>query len=148
MAKKVDVKKTVFNKAEYQKVIDTRFNELGVTNLASDIESTVTVEKFFEYYDELFYDIPATGNTNSHEYLVKTSGEYINFDEVADIVKALQEEISLLREQNLQLELEKVKLATGEEVTLNQEIDEQVKAQNTRDVLKSIGADNLSLGNP
>jgi hypothetical protein len=118
MENKVDVKKTVFNKAQYQKTIDTGFNELGVTNITEDIESTLTVEKFFENYNEIFYEIPATGETNSHEYLVKTSGEYINFDENSEIIQALQEEINALREQNLELEMEKVKLLTGENISL------------------------------
>ena len=53
----------------------------------------------------MFYDIPALGSKNSHEYIVKTSGEYISFDQDSEIIKALQEEISLLREENLQLQM-------------------------------------------
>ncbi|MDA7616918.1 hypothetical protein N8579_00915 [bacterium] len=144
MENKVDVKKTVFNKAQYQKTIDTGFNELGVTNITEDIESTLTVEKFFENYNEIFYEIPATGETNSHEYLVKTSGEYINFDENSEIIQALQEEINALREQNLELEMEKVKLLTGENISLTTNIDDQTKSDSTTDVLNTIGAGGLS----
>ena len=97
MEKKIDVKKTVFNKAEYQKIIDTSFNELGVTNIVDDINNTVTVDKFFTYYNELFYEIPERGATNSHEYLIRTSGDYINFEEQSEIIEALQEEINILR---------------------------------------------------
>jgi len=141
---KVDVKKTVFNKAQYQKTIDTGFNELGITNITEDIESTLTVEKFFENYNEIFYEIPATGETNSHEYLVKTSGEYIDFDENSEIIQALQEEINALREQNLELEMEKVKLLTGENISLTTNIDDQTKSESTTDVLNTIGAGGLS----
>lgn len=144
MENKVDVKKTVFNKAQYQKTIDTGFNELGVTNITEDIESTLTVEKFFENYNEIFYEIPATGETNSHEYLVKTSGEYIDFDENSEIIQALQEEINALREQNLELEMEKVKLLTGEDISLTTNIDDQTKSDSTTDVLNTIGAGGLS----
>jgi len=144
MENKVDVKKTVFNKAQYQKTIDTGFNELGVTNITEDIESTLTVEKFFENYNEIFYEIPATGETNSHEYLVKTSGEYIDFDENSEIIQALQEEINALREQNLELEMEKVKLLTGEDISLTTNIDDQTKLDSTTDVLNTIGAGGLS----
>lgn len=144
MENKVDVKKTVFNKAQYQKTIDTGFNELGITNITEDIESTLTVEKFFENYNEIFYEIPATGETNSHEYLVKTSGEYINFDENSEIIQALQEEINALREQNLELEMEKVKLLTGENISLTTNIDDQTKSESTTDVLNTIGAGGLS----
>ncbi len=144
MENKVDVKKIVFNKAQYQKTIDTGFNELGVTNITEDIESTLTVEKFFENYNEIFYEIPATGETNSHEYLVKTSGEYIDFDENSEIIQALQEEINALREQNLELEMEKVKLLTGENISLTTNIDDQTKSESTTDVLNTIGAGGLS----
>jgi hypothetical protein len=144
MENKVDVKKTVFNKAQYQKTIDTGFNELGVTNITEDIESTLTVEKFFENYNEIFYEIPATGETNSHEYLVKTSGEYIDFDENSEIIQALQEEINALREQNLELEMEKVKILTGENISLTTNVDDQTKSESTTDVLNTIGAGGLS----
>ena len=144
MENKVDVKKTVFNKTQYQKTIDPGFNELGVTSIIDDIESTLTVEKFFEDYNEIFYEIPTTGETNSHEYLVKTSGEYIDFDENSEIIQALQEEISALREQNLELEMEKVKILTGENVSLTTNIDDQTKSESTTDILNTIGAGGLS----
>jgi hypothetical protein len=32
--------------------------------------------------------------TNSHEYLVEQSGEYINFEETIEEIQALQEEIA------------------------------------------------------
>ena len=56
-----------------------------------------TVEEFFGLYNSLFYDIPALGETNSHEYLVKTSGEYINYEERNEEIEALQAEIAQLR---------------------------------------------------
>mgnify|MGYP001178384637 CR=1 FL=1 len=105
MAEKIDIKKTVLNKAQYPKIINTKFSELGISNITDIIEETPTVESFFKLYDELFYDIPALGSKNSHEYIVKTSGEYISFDQDSEIIKALQEEISLLREENLQLQM-------------------------------------------
>ncbi|MBF70980.1 MAG: hypothetical protein CMA95_00540 [Euryarchaeota archaeon] len=105
MAEKIDIKKTVLNKAQYPKIINTKFSELGVNSITDIIEETPTVESFFKLYDELFYDIPALGDKNSHEYIVKTSGEYISFDQDSEIIKALQEEISLLREENLQLQM-------------------------------------------
>lgn len=144
MEKKVDVKKKVFNKPQYIKTIDTEFNELGINNIIEDIESTVTVNDFFQFYDQLFYDIPATGENNSHEYLIKTSAEYINFDQVSDIVKALQEEITSLREQNLGLELQIVKLQTGEDISITSSLDVQVASIDNTDVLNSIGAGGLN----
>ena len=57
----------------------------------------------------LFYDIPALGENNSHEYLAKTSGEYINFEEVNEEISALQAEIAQLRQDLLNLQMENIK---------------------------------------
>lgn len=116
MEQKVDTKKKVFNKAQYPKTINTQFSELGITPITNAIAETPTVEEFFQLYDELFYDIPALGTTNSHEYLVRTSGEYINFDEQNEIIQALQEEITGLREENLQLQIQATEAATGQSI--------------------------------
>ena len=146
MENQVDVKKTVFNKPQYIKTIDTTFSELGVTNMVEDIESTVDVTKFFEYYDELFYEIPPTGETNSHEYLVKTSGEYINYDQDSDIIQALQEEISALRQENLNLEIRAVKAETGEDISIDPSLDVNIanSEETQTDVLSLIGANGLN----
>ena len=117
MEQKVDTKKKVFNKAQYPKTINTQFSQLGVTSINDSIAQTPTVEEFFSLYDELFYEIPSLGTTNSHEYLVKTSGEYINFEENNEIIEALQQEITQLREENLQLQVSAAEAATGQ--TLN-----------------------------
>ena len=89
---------------------------MGITPITTAIEETPTVEEFFNLYDELFYDIPALGETNSHEYLVRTSGEYINFEEQSEIIEALQQEISLLREENLQLQISSIENTTGQSI--------------------------------
>ncbi len=90
MTKRLDLVKEVFNKAEYIKTINTSFNELGNITITEELQVQPTVEEFFGLYNSLFYDIPALGETNSHQYLVKTSGEYINFNEVNDEIRALQ----------------------------------------------------------
>ena len=118
MEQKVDTKKKVFNKAQYPKTINTQFSELGITPINDSIAQTPTVEEFFSLYDELFYEIPALGTTNSHEYLVKTSGEYINFEENNEIIEALQQEITQLREENLQLQVSAAEAATGQTLNL------------------------------
>lgn len=116
MEQKVDTKKKVFNKAQYPKTINTQFSQLGVTSITQAIAETPTVEEFFNLYDELFYDIPALGATNSHEYLVKTSGEYIDFDQQNEIIEALQQEITNLREENLKLQISAAETATGQSI--------------------------------
>ena len=91
---RVDLERKVYSKTEYPKIIDTKFSQLGVVSVTNQIENTFTVEQFFLKYNELFYEIPAFGDTNSHEYLIKTSSEYINFDQDNDIIAALQKEIA------------------------------------------------------
>ena len=91
--------KTVYNRREYVNVIDTSFTQL--TPPPPPVEDTITVEEFFSYYDKIFYDIPAEGNINSHAYLVKTSGEYINAAAPNEEVQLLLDEITSLRQQLL-----------------------------------------------
>ena len=110
MTKKVDLTKEVFNKEQYTQTIDTSFSELGVTTLQDDLEAETTVEDFFISYNELFYDIPAEGDTNSHQYLIQTSGEYISFDANQEEIEALRDEISVLRVENLELQQENANL--------------------------------------
>lgn len=128
--RKVDLKKNVFSKSQYIKTIDTQFSELGVTTLQEDLASQVDVNQFFQLYNDLFYEIPANGTTNSHEYLVKTSGEYINFDLIQEEIEALREEISGLREENLELQVEVTKFQTGEDIdvgSLIKQAEEQIQ---------------------
>tara|TARA_Y100000114_G_scaffold130642_1_gene128546 strand:+ start:162 stop:752 length:591 start_codon:yes stop_codon:yes gene_type:complete len=120
MAERLDLIKDVFNKAEYIKTIDTSFNELGTTTIVQDEQTQPTVEEFFELYNSLFYDIPALGETNSHDYLIKTSGDYINFEENNVEIQALQSEIAQLRSDLLTLRLQAARTAassTGDEST-------------------------------
>ena len=110
MAERLDLRKEVFNKAQYVKTIDTKFSELGIVSEPETLEASITVDQFFTLYNQLFYDIPALGDTNSHQYLVRTSGEYINFDEIQDEILALQAEIAQLRSDLLQAQMENVRM--------------------------------------
>jgi hypothetical protein len=111
---RLDLRKEVFNKDQYIKTINTRFDELGAKSITQDLIVQPTVEEFFGLYNSLFYDIPAIGETNSHEYLVKTSGEYINFDDISEEITALQAEISQLRQNLLNAQLENIKVQTAQ----------------------------------
>jgi len=86
----------------YTSVIDTRFTEL-VQPTAQTEEEEITVAKFFEYYDRLFYDIPAEGDINSHKYIVERSSEYLGGSGVDSEKAALIEEINSLRQQLLDI---------------------------------------------
>ena len=122
---RLDLRKEVFNKAQYIKTINTSFDELGVTELNETLESQVSVEEFFGLYNSLFYSIPALGETNSHEYLFKTSGEYINFEEINEEIQALQAEIAQLRSDLLDAQMEAVSVQVAQ--SQNPESDSQLK---------------------
>ena len=106
MAQNIKLNKEVFNKKDYEKTINTSFTQLGVKTIQEQIDEQPTVQDFFQMYNSLFYQINELGETNSHEYLVKTSGEYIEFDGISDEIKALQSEIATLREELLEAQQE------------------------------------------
>ena len=111
--KNVDLRREVFNKDQYKQVIDTNFSQLGVTSVSASAEDTISVEEFFGNYNSIFYDIPPNGETNSHEFLVRESGQYINFDQIADEILALQEEIAGLRKELLAEQIKVIELESG-----------------------------------
>jgi len=96
--------KLVYNKNQYERVINTSFTQLVQPQVTSSLP-TITVAEFFQNYQELFFSIPKFGGTNSHEYLIKTSGEYIGSTNVNDdLIQALLEETNQLRQENLDLQ--------------------------------------------
>ena len=103
MSQEVNLIKEVYGRNTYTKVIDTSFSELYIATTASIAPGPqVSVEAFFDAYNELFFQIPATGELNSHEYLVKRSGEYLGGGVLTDNEKAYIEEINSLRQQLLE----------------------------------------------
>tara|TARA_R110001592_G_scaffold108672_1_gene303511 strand:- start:1610 stop:1963 length:354 start_codon:yes stop_codon:yes gene_type:complete len=101
MEENIKLNKEVFNKLPYEKTIDTSFNELGVKTIQEQLNEQPTVQEFFDMYNTLFYQINELGETNSHEFLIKTSSEYIGFEENNELIEALQNEIAQLREDLL-----------------------------------------------
>ena len=64
-------------------------------------------------YNELFYDIPETGEVNSHEFLINKSSEYIGFEANQEEILALQAEIAQLRTDLLDSQKQVIELQTG-----------------------------------
>ncbi len=116
---RIDLEKKVYSKTEYPKVIDTKFSQLGVTTINDQIDNTFTTEEFFNKYNELFYSIPALGDTNSHQYLIETSTEYIGFEANQLEIEALIAEITQLRKDLLQAQIEKAEALTGQKIDLD-----------------------------
>jgi hypothetical protein len=130
----INLNKKVFVKNQYERVIDTKFSQLATTitptEQAALTSPTITVDEFFQDYAQLFLQIPKEGETNSHEYLVKTSSEYINFTPMSDDIQALIDEINLLQQQNLELNQQIVELTTSNSNI--ESIDSQLTQNNTQ----------------
>ncbi len=102
---KVKLTKKGFDKIQYKGVIDTSFKQLvspPVVEPVQTVEEKISI--FFAQYEELFYDIPKEGENSSHEYLIKQSSAYANLEIIDEDVQALLDEITSLREKNLELE--------------------------------------------
>jgi hypothetical protein len=117
MSESINLNKQVYDKKQYTKVIDTSFKQLGVKTIQEQIDQQPTVNEFFNLYNELFYQIPELGATNSHEYLIKKSSEYIAFDANQDEIIALQNEIAQLRTDLLDTQKQVIELQTGTTLT-------------------------------
>lgn len=102
MATNVDLIKQIYGLNTYTKAIDTNFTEL-VSPVVETVTTDVTVEQFFQYYDELFFNIPVSGSINSHQYLVNRSQEYLGGSVIDAEKQALIEEINDLRQQLLDI---------------------------------------------
>ena len=98
-----DLVKEVRGVNTYNKVIDSSFTELVPAAIPAAAPETVTVEDFFRYYDQLFFNIPANGASESHESLIARSQEYIGGSILDPEKQALIEEINTLRQQILDL---------------------------------------------
>jgi len=100
MANNVEIKKTVLGTNNFNKVIDTTFKTFTQPIPEEDPD---TPEELFRLYEKLYFSIDITGETDSHEYLIKKSSELVNYDAVTEDIQPLLDEIAQLREQNLAL---------------------------------------------
>lgn len=98
MDSNVRIKRTVYNKAEHQKVIDRTFKSF-VPQLPSE---SISVEDFFALYEDLYYVIPAQGEELSHSYLIQRSSELVSVEQTSIDIQPLLDEIASLREQLLE----------------------------------------------
>jgi hypothetical protein len=104
MDQQINLTKQVFEKRQYDRTINTSFTQLVSPTLDPTGSNLPTVDQFFDFYNQLFFDIPKFGEVNSHEYLIKTSQEYIGATAViTDELQALIDEVTELRQANLDL---------------------------------------------
>jgi hypothetical protein len=124
MSEKITLVKNVFDKDKFTDTVNINFNQVEEQELQ---ETLPTVEDFFLMYDKLFFNIPKEGELNSHEFLIKTSTEYIGFEPISEQIQALIEEINTLRFQNLTLQQENIqKQIPNENVDLKAILKESI----------------------
>lgn len=100
MSEKVQITKQVYRKDTYQNVIDTEFSQL-IQPVTQVEDQGPTVDEFFQIYNELFFEIPKTGDTNSHQVLIDQSSQYVGDEYVNPLIAELQAEITSLKQQIL-----------------------------------------------
>lgn len=100
MAEEITLSKEIYGTATYRNVINTEFTQLVTPE--APVEDDLTVERLFQLYESLFYQIPLTGEVASHEYMVKRSSEYLGGSVLSENEKALIQEINSLRQQLLE----------------------------------------------
>jgi len=96
----IPIEKQVFDKTQYGKVINTQFSQL-LNQQTTEETPTFTIDDFFELYDQLFYQIPKEGDTNSHRFILQKEAEYLGVIIDQDDIQALLDEITSLRQQVL-----------------------------------------------
>ena len=143
MKEDVTFSKTVYSKREYERLVDTNFENTNTPDsIAQTLSEEPDVNQFFELYNNLFYDIPQFGAINSHEYLIKKSSEYIDFNPNQEEFTALQEEIAQLRRELLEEQRKNIELETGVPVSF-QSIEE---GENTVGGINVINTNNTQNG--
>lgn len=99
--------KQVFDKTAFDNTVNTSFTELTSSVVTSTGSNLPSITEFFDYYQALFYQIPKFGDTNSHQYLVITSQDYLGSEAGGnEVIDALIAEVTALREENLSLQQE------------------------------------------
>jgi hypothetical protein len=107
----INFSRQVFHKEKFKNTVDTEFTQLVQTPDETFFDPDLAeVEDFFIVYENLFFNIPQTGETNSHEYLIKQSSEYIGFEQQNETIKELLDEITELRQENLEIRQQNLNL--------------------------------------
>ncbi len=120
---KIALNKKGFEKVQYKRVIDISFKQLITPTTPEPVQTTAEkIAIFFSQYEDLFYEIPKEGDTNSHEYLIKQSSAYANIELIDEDVQALLEEITSLREKNLELEQKVINLQSSGAVSVSSSV--------------------------
>jgi len=126
----VNLFKNNFQSGSYINTIDTNFTQLIPPTPVTIEDNLPTIDEFFDDYSALFFSIPKTGE-NSHTTLIESSTEYIGFVPQSLEIDALQQEITFLREQLLQLRTQLNDITSNTSTIANESL---AKAQSTETI--------------
>ena len=145
--REITFNRQVFNKSKFNNTVDTEFTQLIQTPDETFFDvNLATVEDFFTIYGNLFFDIPQLGDSNSHQFLIRQSTEYIGLEEQNATIQALLDEITELREENLEIRKQNLDLveqfSTGVVTTEQQEVatGASIAGVTTTSAIISVGA--------
>ena len=145
--REITFNRQVFNKSKFNDTVDTEFTQLIQTPDETFFDvNLATVEDFFTIYGNLFFDIPQLGDSNSHQFLIRQSTEYIGLEEQNATIQALLDEITELREENLEIRKQNLDLveqfSTGVVITEQQEVatGASIAGETTTSARISVGA--------
>jgi hypothetical protein len=96
----IPIQRTVFDKDQFTKVVDTNFSQL-INSQAVEEQPSFTLDDFFQLYDDLFNQIPKEGDINSHQYILQREADYLGVQINKDDLQALLDEITSLRQEVL-----------------------------------------------
>jgi hypothetical protein len=94
----IPIKSKVFNKDSFSKIIDNQFKQL-INNNSENDNLEFSLEDFFIIYEQLFYQIPKEGESNSHQYIINKEADYLGITLNNEDVQALLNEITVLRQE-------------------------------------------------
>ena len=96
----IPVEKNVFSR-DFSRVVDVEFHAFGQNDGNSSVKA-ISLDEFFQLYEDFFYTIPKEGDAQSHRYILNRTTQYLGVKLADDIdVNALLEEITNLRQELL-----------------------------------------------
>ena len=96
MAEEINIQKTVFNRREFERVIDREFKQFIPPE---DVTDPDNIEDVFRLYNKFYLEMKRRGGNNSHEYLIRKSSELVDLSADDDRLQPLLDEITNLRSE-------------------------------------------------
>lgn len=116
----INFTRTIYSKGDFNRKVTTGFSELNSEILP------VEIEQFFNYYNEIFFDIPKEGE-NSHSTIIETSLDYVESynNPLQGVVDNLNTQVEELEGEIRRLNNEIQTLLVGNEESLTDSLEAQ-----------------------